>query len=69
MPLVVTCFSCLPAGGVPFVTTGSRAGENPEIWQVVQTGVVQVVAPYLHDRRAIRVARALGHYMVPPGFA
>ena len=29
---------------------------------------VQVVAPYLHDRQAIAVARLLGTYAPPPGF-
>jgi amidase len=33
---------------------------------------MQIVAPYLHDRRAVRaaqlVAAALGGYEVPPGF-
>jgi hypothetical protein len=33
---------------------------------------MQIVAPYLHDRRAIRVAglvsQVLGGYEVPPGF-
>lgn len=29
---------------------------------------VQVVAPYLHDRQAIAVARLLGTYTPPPGF-
>jgi hypothetical protein len=33
---------------------------------------MQIVAPYLHDRRAVRAARlveiVLGGYEVPPGF-
>jgi amidase len=29
---------------------------------------VQVVAPYLHDRTAVRVASLLGRYQPPPGF-
>ncbi len=64
-PLVSTGAWCGIIGvlGLPSVSTpiGRTAAGLP-------VGL-QVVAPYLHDRRAMRVAGAIGHYAVPPGFA
>jgi hypothetical protein len=46
MLLEVTCFTCRPAGGLPFVASGSRAVENVDAWQTVHAGNVQGVVPY-----------------------
>jgi hypothetical protein len=46
MLLEVTCFTCRPAGGLPFVTAGSRVVEYVDAWQTVHAGNVQGVVPY-----------------------